>query len=297
MGQSSSTRLIDAVFGDKTKKEFEKTPITATDERKDMIFKSLPMIRKLEGSRATTYLLGQVSNPVLVVRKTYIMSDEAQKRFFWHEVGILRKLKGCRFVPQLLHVNPAEGTFYETYCGEPAPDHPSVHTKISKRLSELLRRYGVACINPATSKPCVQFPTYSGYIHNVTIRNGHVCLIDFGSDIWQFVGIPRKVETDPVTDVQKINESFEMTIRPPNQTAQAIGSNTIKPKLKPKPKLNKTNKPPLLQLMPPESFNGGGASLPFGLKAPLVKLSSGDQSSNSARGRIIPIPKQMISKR
>jgi tRNA A-37 threonylcarbamoyl transferase component Bud32 len=192
MGALSGKVLIDPTLANQTEKKYI---AQKWDEVKHKYYSDLKVVKRFKGGiRADDVSLLQQD----IVRKRYKLEWEAQRRFFWHEVGVLRRLKGCRFVPQLLHVDYKNGFLYETYCGGPCPDTPKNRAKARKRIEQLRRKWGVERVaNDKIATAFVgEFQSRDGGLNNFTMRNKTVCVIDFGAEGWRIHERPRSQVTN-----------------------------------------------------------------------------------------------------
>ena len=117
-----------------------------------------------------------------VVEKRYDPRKPHHADRFHHEVAVLRRLQGCAFVPTLISVDPDRLMIKQSYCGEKAPDTPQVRSAIDAALRHLDAKYGVVR-RGNVGKPS-DAPRRVPTLNNVTLLNGQIFIIDFGSSGW-----------------------------------------------------------------------------------------------------------------
>jgi predicted Ser/Thr protein kinase len=121
-----------------------------------------------------------------IVKKVYNRNNSLHIKRFNHELKIMQRLNGCDFVPQLLHADEKNTTLYMTHCGErPTGNEPFLHREVDKLMRRLETEYGLVRVENIGRK---QYG-YSG-IKNLTIRNGKLFIIDFGTGRWKILPPP-----------------------------------------------------------------------------------------------------------
>ena len=167
-GGLAQFQLIDPYLANQTQENYLPVPDQLAKDEK---YLGLKVIRMFEcGNRAPNVELLEGN----IVCKRYTISKEAQRRFFWHEIGILERLKGCPYAAQLIHVNLTEGLIYMSFCGDGAPDTPENRLAVRKLLKRMAREYGVY-------RNKYTFRKFSGEtINNVGQIGTQLYLYDFG---------------------------------------------------------------------------------------------------------------------
>jgi len=169
----ASRNLIDPTFGKMMEKELRHV----VDPELDKKYSALKVKKSFSGGvRASRVQLLEGD----IVRKQYDVKHEAGRRYFWHEVGILHKLKDCPYAPTLLHFDKSTGSIYESYCGGPVNNTIAVQKRIRKQLLEMKTKWGVS--HSGTFKPRLgTFRTERRPLNNITTLNDVIYFIDFGS--------------------------------------------------------------------------------------------------------------------
>lgn len=140
-------------------------------------YKDLKMIKSLTGgwhSLSVELLEGNI------VKKKIWKYFPMQLKAFRQEVLLLKHLRGCPFVPQLLYVDKKNTTIYMTYCGKKIKKTDESMKQISDILHALSEKWGVSRIDK-NGKQIFQL----GTTKNATILNKKLFIIDFGSHQWQ----------------------------------------------------------------------------------------------------------------
>jgi len=132
-------------------------------------------------------LLGDRSKGVMllehgVVAKSYDKHSKAQVQRFQKEVTILKRLKGCRSVPQLYGVDDGNKTMWMSYVGRNQPLTRQQKIEVNKVLRHLGEKYHVFRVKGGTAK----FTYRDLFPANICVDpSGNVKIIDFGSNLWQ----------------------------------------------------------------------------------------------------------------
>jgi len=105
--------------------------------------KNFKYIKKYDNGKHADFvlLLKHKDNGKLVIKKKY---KKKHSEIYHNEIDILKKLKGCSFVPKILKDNPETLTFYMTYCGEPIPnliDYKKTIEEYNKTLKDKFQIY------------------------------------------------------------------------------------------------------------------------------------------------------------
>jgi hypothetical protein len=175
----SSRWRIDGKFAKET--EAELTTEFPDDPALNVKYAAMPVVREFVGGyRSARVVLLEGGE---IVRKQYKMKHESGRRYFWHEVGMLHKLRECSNVPKLIHFDRNNGAIYMSFCGEPMMNSAEAQKRITKHLKEIQEKWGISHKGPF-------HPRFGGKtadnqpLNNVTTRNNRLYFIDFGSDGW-----------------------------------------------------------------------------------------------------------------
>jgi len=208
---------IDGAFAKTVEAEMSLIPV---DSKEDAKYYALPIKRVFKGGiRASQVSLLENG----LVKKQYKLKHEAGRRLFWHEVGILRKLKDCQYAPTMKHFDRLKGIIYMTYCGEPQSNSENVQARIKEQLSEMKTKWGVHF--KGTFHPRYGNANTEGLLNNITSLGNHLYFIDFGSAAWFYA--PQQTTQPPTLNT---TSSF---IASKNKNKSTVVKNKPKIQLKP----------------------------------------------------------------
>lgn len=229
-----SRMRIDAAFGRRMEEELNK--VFPAKMEVDDKYIQIPVKRAFTGGhRADSVDLLEGD----IVRKRYNVTHEAGKRFFWHEVGMLYKLRDCPYVPKLIHFDRERGLIYESYCGESVPNSEEIQDRLQRQLDEIKHRWGVSYEGKIKTR---RWPPHGkqddiGPLHNITSLNNNLYFIDFGGENW--------VYTPPLTQPKPLsipNKSHPSRKRPPPPSPAQSATTTTTGKQPSRFRATKTNR-------------------------------------------------------
>jgi hypothetical protein len=203
---AASRRYADDSFAKKTEVRNRQMPV---DPPRDARYRALEVEKEFSGGYCATSVAllrgGQV------VRKCYDMKAEPGRLFFWHELGMLQKLRGCPYVPKLMHFDRDEGTIYMSFCGKSGVKNSAeVQRQLRFQLKEMRDKWGVSRADGL--HPRLLGETAYGFeLNNVTRKDDRLFFIDFGGYKWSYRrprATPKPASLDPAKlDVVKLDPS------------------------------------------------------------------------------------------
>lgn len=131
------------------------------------------------------------------IRKRYDPSKPLHRERFEREITLLEHIKGCEFVPQLVHVDRAKCELIMTDCGRSLDDVPIYRERqrLKRKIPTLLKRlrdeYGL--VREHKGKEQFIIPS-----RNATVKDGKVFIIDFNGSSWRIVQNIRPTTPAPV---------------------------------------------------------------------------------------------------
>jgi predicted Ser/Thr protein kinase len=171
---------IDGKYAKRVEAELS---VEKIDKEKDAKYASLKIKKEFKsGLRASAVVLleGQI------IRKHYKMKHESGRRYFFHEIGILKKLAGCDCAPKLLHYDRIRGFIYISHCGEAVMNSEDVQRRIKIQLQEIKEKFGVVFKGKFHARYST-VNTWNVPLNNLLVKDNKLYFIDFGSDTWSVI--------------------------------------------------------------------------------------------------------------